>query len=102
VMTGVASVASGFGHSLALKTDGTLWAFGYNSYGQLGDGTTTNRLSPVQVMTGVASVAGGESHALALKTDGTLWGFGDNFSFQLTVDAGGNSLVPIYNGLNLF
>lgn len=42
-------VAAGGGHSLALKKDGTLWAWGWNEYGQLGDGSTTNRNTPVQV-----------------------------------------------------
>jgi alpha-tubulin suppressor-like RCC1 family protein len=45
-MTGVAAVAAGGWHTLALKTDGSLWAWGYNGGGQLGDGTTTDRSSP--------------------------------------------------------
>lgn len=48
-LSGVVAVAAGSDHSLALKSDGTLWAWGYNGYGQLGDGTTTNRYSPVKV-----------------------------------------------------
>ena len=55
------NVTTGFGRSLILKTDGTLWASGYNGTGGLGDGTTTNRLTPVQIMTGVANVAAGKT-----------------------------------------
>jgi ribosomal protein L27 len=66
-----------------VKTDGTLWAMGYNEYGQLGDGTTTNRSTAVQVATGVASVAAGRDHTLYVKTDGTLWAMGSNGSGQL-------------------
>jgi len=64
--------------SLAVKTDGTLWAWGSNGSGQLGDGTTTNRSSPVQVgsLTNWAQVSAGFDHSLAVKTDGTLWAWG--------------------------
>src|SRR5205814_459677 len=63
-------------HSMALKTDGTVWTWGENSRGQLGDGTTVGRTSPAQVMSGVKSIAAGDYHSLALKTDGTVWGWG--------------------------
>jgi len=76
-------LAAGFGHSLALKTDSSLWAWGYNRYGQLGDGTHTWRLTPVQVLTGVAAVAAGNSYTLARKTDGSLWAWGYNGYGQL-------------------
>ena len=59
-------------------TNGTLWATGNNDRGQLGDGTRTGRLTPVQVATGVRSVAGGFYHSLFVKTDGTLWAMGAN------------------------
>ncbi len=79
VATGAASV-SGLVH---VKTDGTLWAMGGNRYGNLGDGTTTDRSTPVQVATGVASVSAGETHTLYVKTDGTLWAMGWNVYGQL-------------------
>jgi YD repeat-containing protein len=66
-----------------VKTDGTLWAMGYNRYGQLGDGTTTNRSSAVRVATGVASVAAGDDHTMYVKTDGTLWAMGYNLFGRL-------------------
>jgi alpha-tubulin suppressor-like RCC1 family protein len=54
-------------HSLALKGDGTVWAWGSNSDGQLGDGTTANRNTPVQVknLSGVQAIAAGAQHCLA-------------------------------------
>ena len=60
-----------------------VWAMGDNSSGQFGDGTTTNRSTPVQVASGVAKVAAGETHSLYLKPDGTLWATGANWYGQL-------------------
>jgi alpha-tubulin suppressor-like RCC1 family protein len=74
-------VASGSGHIAAIKTDGTLWTWGRNSQGQLGDNSTTDRSSPVQTVSGGTNwrqVAGGSFHTAAIKTDGTLWTWGDN------------------------
>ena len=65
--------------SVAVKTDGTVWAWGRNDLGQLGDGTTTERTTPVQVsgVTGVDAVGAGDSHTVALKSDGTVWAWGE-------------------------
>ena len=84
-LTGVIALAAGGTHSLALKSDGTVWAWGHNDYGQLGDGSTTNRSTPVQVngLTGVIALAAGEQHSLALKSDGTVWAWGWNWYGQL-------------------
>ena len=83
-VTNVVSVASGGNHSLYLKSDGSLWAMGRNNYGQLGDGTGTQRLSPVEIeSSGVSSVAAGSHHSLYLKSDGSLWAMGWNGSGQL-------------------
>ena len=72
-------------HSFSLKRDDTLWAWGANSYGQLGLGDTTNRMSPVQVGTETEwkSVSAGLYHTLAIKNDGTLWVSGRNNGGQL-------------------
>lgn len=72
-------------HTLAIKTNGTLWAWGANTYGQLGDGTTTQQLSPVQIGTGTnwANVIIRGKSSFARKTDGTLWSWGDNTQSQL-------------------
>jgi len=79
-LTGVVAVAAGADHSLAIKSDGSVWAWGYNGNGALGDGTFTTRISPVQVvgLTGVATVACGSDHSLAMKSDGTVWAWGIN------------------------
>src|SRR5262249_4797887 len=75
--------------SLFLKPDGTLWSWGGNTYGQLGDGTTTNRVQPVNVSTlaDVRWVSGGHGNtstfALAVTGSGTLYSWGDNSAGQL-------------------
>ncbi|MBI4495208.1 MAG: tandem-95 repeat protein, partial [Chloroflexi bacterium] len=84
-LSGMTAVAAGQEHSLAVKSDGTVWAWGYNWAGQLGDGTTTSRPTPVQVsgLSGMTAVAAGQEHSLAVKSDGTVWAWGDNFNGQL-------------------
>ena len=79
-------VAAGNYHIAAIKTDGTLWTWGYNNDGQLGDNSSTNKSSPVQTVAGGTnwkSVSGGPPHTSAIKTDGTLWLWGDNSEGQL-------------------
>jgi alpha-tubulin suppressor-like RCC1 family protein len=76
-------IAAGDNHSLLLKADHTLWATGYNVYGQLGDGTTTNRNAPVKIMENVKAIAAGDAHSLILKTDNTIWAAGLNSYGQL-------------------
>lgn len=79
------AVAGGGTHSLVLKTDGTVWSFGANASGQLGDGTATGRSTPVQVagLTGVTAIAAGSAHSVALKSDGTVVAWGMNSYGQL-------------------
>ncbi len=76
-------LAAGADHSLLIGSDGSLWAWGSNSSGQLGDGTTTARTTPTPILTGVATLAAGSYHTLALKTDGSLWAWGYNYYGQL-------------------
>ena len=81
-------IRSGVEHTIQLRSDGTLWTTGANSSGQLGDGTTINRMAPVQVglfsnATNWVAVAAGDDHTLALKADGSLWAWGNNAKGQL-------------------
>lgn len=80
------SVSDGWDHTIALKTDGTLWAWGKNEYGQLGDNTTVDKLTPIQIGTATnwQSIATGINHSLAIKTDGTLWFWGSRFNLYGT------------------
>ena len=71
-------------HSLILKSDGSLHTFGYNAYGQLGDGSTNQRTTPTQILaSGVSQIAAGSYHSLILKSDGSLHTFGYNNNGQL-------------------
>ena len=96
-------IAAGFQHSLALDDQGRLWAWGRNGSGQLGDGTTTQRLIPAAVAffnydlegARVVSVAAGFSHSLALDDQGRLWAWGMNMSGQLGDGTGTNRYTPV-------
>lgn len=78
-------VAAGIRFSLGIKTDGTLWAWGKNDVGQLGDGTTMDRFVPVQIGTDTNwnTISAGWQHVVATKTDGSLWTWGTNDVGQL-------------------
>jgi Alpha-tubulin suppressor and related RCC1 domain-containing proteins len=90
-------VSAGYYHTLALKEDGTVWTWGYNGYGQLGDGTTTDSTVPSQVsgLTDVVSVAAGSHYSLAIKSDGTVWGWGNNNFGQLGDGSTTNRTTPV-------
>jgi alpha-tubulin suppressor-like RCC1 family protein len=84
-LPGITAIAAGGNHTVALGIDGSVWAWGDNSSGQLGDGTNTNRLSPVQVsnLSNVIAIAAGHDHTVTLKNDNTVWTCGNNSSGQL-------------------
>ena len=96
-LTGVTAIAGGGSHTVALKGGGTVWAWGSNAVGQLGDGTTTQRTTPVQVSTlsGVTAIAAGLSHTVALKGDGTVWDWGYNNNGQLGDGTTTNRSTPV-------
>ena len=100
-VSGVIAVASGFGHQLFLKSDGTVWAYGGNADGQLGDGTTTTRTSPVQVtgLSGVVAIAANRESSYALQTDGgttgIVWAWGRNEYGQLGDGSTLSRLTPV-------
>ena len=96
-LTGATAIAGGEYHTIAIKNDGTVWAWGYNMYGQLGDGTTTYRTTPVQVsgLTGATAIAGGENHTIAIKNDGAVWAWGRNEYGQLGDSTGTNRATPV-------
>lgn len=95
------SVIEGYGGDAAYavrKSDGTVWAWGHNSTGELGDGNLNSSKTPVQVsgLTGVVAVSGGINTQTALKSDGTVWAWGTSVRGELGSGASGNSAeVPI-------
>lgn len=94
-------ITTGFGHTLAIKTNGTLWAWGLNSAGQLGDGTNNpGSIVPIQIGTATnwQFISAGAEHSVAIKTDGTLWAWGRNSEAQLGDGTNNNSNVPIQIG----
>ena len=91
-------VVTGRLHTAAIKTDGTLWTWGYNNYGAVGDNTTTNRSAPVTTFAGGTNwkqVSVGVYHTAAIKTDGTLWTWGGNDVGQLGTNDTTNRLTPV-------
>jgi hypothetical protein len=78
------SVSAGLYYTVALKSDGSLWAWGYNEDGELGDGSTIDQHSPEHIGSGNwVSVSAGWYHTMALESDGTLWAQGNNAFGQL-------------------
>lgn len=92
-LTSTTAIMGGEHANYAVKSDGTLWAWGGNFVGQLGDGTYTNTTTPVQVsgLISVTALGGRGYHNLAVKSDGTVWAWGWNSRGQLGHDTSGSS-----------
>jgi len=96
-------LAAGSQHTVALRFDGSLWAWGMNVYGQVGDGTFDDRYTPVRVLdsdsigflTDIVAVAAGDFHSLALRDDGTVWAWGKNDFGQLGNNTMIDSNIPV-------
>jgi len=82
-------------HSLAITGDGTLWAWGDNNAGQLGDGTNVSRHSPIRVMDNVAYVSAGNMFTMAIRNDGSLWAWGRNDRGQFGNGTTIGSRIPV-------
>lgn len=101
VMTGVVAVSCGFDHTAAITADGSLWTWGHNEQGQIGNGKINKQSAdfiaavevcevPVKVLDNVSQVSCGYGFTAAIKTDGTLWMWGDNSNGQLGNNKAGN------------
>lgn len=99
-LTTWAQVAGGDSHSLAVKTDGTMWSWGSNFQGQLGLDNDISRSSPVQVgaLTTWSKIAAGYGSSFAIKTDGTMWSWGRNGNGQLGLNNTTYSSSPVQVG----
>jgi RHS repeat-associated protein len=97
------AIAAGATHSLEVTTDNTVWAWGDNASGAVGDGTNTTRFAPVQVkgyagtgvLSGIVDVKGGNGFSLALQSNGTVWAWGAGTSGQLGNQASNSSSTPV-------
>ena len=88
-------IAAGWSHSLFLKSDGSLWAMGDNTYGELGDGTINPTNRPELIVTNnVTAIAAGSYFSLFLKSDGSLWAMGENTYGQLGNGTNTPSYIP--------
>ena len=94
-MDGVKLVSTAEQHSTAVKTDGSLWAWGDNYYGQIGNASYERCLSPVKIMTGVKAIAAGGTFSMALKNDNSLWTWGGYGYGELGDGTVSQSPIPV-------
>jgi rhodanese-related sulfurtransferase len=97
-LSNVTAILGGQDYSVALDTNGNVWTWGWNGYGQLGDGTTITRLIPVRVsgVSNITAIAMGRNHTVALQNNGKVWAWGNNGYGQLGDGTlGANRLSPV-------
>jgi alpha-tubulin suppressor-like RCC1 family protein len=98
-ISNIQAIDAGYKYTIALRSDGTIWTWGYNNKGQLGNNTQTDIYTPQQVaaLSGsvMASIAAGYNHALSVRNDGTVWAWGNNDNGQLGNNTTTDSLVPV-------
>ena len=85
IIDNIVFASAGANHSMAITSDGTLWGWGYNQFGQVGNGVASrtewaseDAVSPMRIMESVATVSAGTNHTLAVTTDGRMWAWGAN------------------------
>ncbi len=96
-LSNIIAVSGGYFHTVALKSDETVWTWGDNYYGQLGTGTNDNSNVPVQMLVvgNVIKIACGGGHTICLRTDGSVWTCGSNYDGQLGNGDNSDSNVPV-------
>jgi len=95
IIENIKHIAAGSSTSFAIDKDGSLWVWGNNRDGRLGDGTATDKAIPTKTMDNIISVATGEEHTLVVKADNTLWAWGNNNAGELGNGTTTRSDVPI-------
>lgn len=96
-LAGMTMISAGYEHGLSLAADGTVWGWGHNNVGQVGDNSTVNRSNPAQIAAfgDVVAIAAGGFHSVALKADGTVWTWGLNGFGQLGDGTGIGRRTPV-------
>ena len=91
----VSFVSLGFSHTAVITDDGSLWTWGFNEFGQLGNGTSENSSIPVKVMENAAFVSAGGNHTMVITDDGSLWAFGATANGRLGDGTFGHRHTPM-------
>jgi alpha-tubulin suppressor-like RCC1 family protein len=96
-LNSVTAIMGGEVHNVALKADGTVWSWGNNIFGQVGNGTTNDASAPVQTsgLSSVIALGGRGYHTLAIEADGSVWGWGWNNAGELGDGTTNRTLVPV-------